>query len=153
MGDSSDFDRRTRYLSDRVGQGSITAGCTVDQAYAQNQHQNMEFEHAVGRAHYLGAPLTENLFNFMDGMARAVITPEGSRIFDEMRDIAEDLAHFVFTNAPRDPDIGDVLANSGSPFVLEQGIEVWRRPPVAPRRRGNDDTGWNERPSRRRRRR
>lgn len=146
MPEMFDFDTRIRYLSEQVGSGRIAAGCTVDQPYAQNQHQNLEFDHTIGRSHYLGGPLMENVFNFMDGMARAVIIESGSRIQEEMRDIAEDLAHFVFTNAPRDPDIGDVLANSGSPFVKDGGLETYRRPPVAPRRRGNAETGWDDRP-------
>jgi hypothetical protein len=137
-----DFDERMAYLEEQVGHGDITAGCDVDQAYAQNQHENRTFHHNVGRSHYLGDPLMANAFNFVDGMARAVITEEGSRIRDEMQDIAEDMAQFVFRNAPRDPDIGDVLANSGSPFVEDDGIETYRRPPVAPRRMGDDHSNW-----------
>jgi hypothetical protein len=146
MAGADDFIRRTRYLESQVGDGDITAGCTVDQPYAQNQHENLSFEHTVGRARYLGDPLMENSFNFLDGMSRAVITEEGSRIREEMRDIAEDLADLVFRNAPRDPDVGDVLANSGSPFVSDDGVETYRRPPIAPRRRGPSESGWEERP-------
>lgn len=143
MAEAEEFERRTKQLSDEVGTGRITAGCTVDQPYAQNQHQNMEFRHEVGRAHYLGGPLMENAFNLLDGIARAVVTPEGSRLVDEMRDISEDLADYVRINAPKDPDIGDVLANSGSPFVIDGGIEIYRRPPIAPRRRGPSESGWD----------
>lgn len=138
MPGASEFDERLRYLEEEVGEGSITAGCEVDQAYAQNQHENLSFHHDVGRSHYLGGPLMENAFNIVDGMARAVITEEGSRIRDEMKDIAEDMAHWVETNAPRDPDIGDVLANSGSPYVVDHDVEIFRRPPIAPRRIGED---------------
>lgn len=138
MPGASEFDERLRYLEEQVGDGRITAGCLVDQEYAQNQHENLSFNHTVGHAHYLGGPLMENAFNIVDGMARAVITEEGSRIQDEMQDIAEDMAHWVETNAPRDPDIGDVLANSGSPYVVDNGIEIYRRPPIAPRRLGDD---------------
>jgi hypothetical protein len=136
------FDERIRYLEDQVGDGDITAGCEVNQAYAQNQHENTSFRHTVGRARYLGDPLMENAFNLVDGMARAVITEDGSRIREEMIDISEDMSRWVFTNAPRDPDIGDVLANSGSPYVEDDGIEIYRRPPVAPRRLGDDHSNW-----------
>jgi hypothetical protein len=145
MAGAEEFDRRIRQLSDEVGTGKIVAGVTVDQPYAQNQHENPEFSHRVGRSHYLGAPLMENAFNFVDGIARAAITEEGSRIKDEMRDIAEDMAGFVEKNAPRDPDIGDVLANSGSPFVVDDGVEVFRRPPLAPRKM-HSESGWEQRP-------
>jgi len=143
MPGANEFEARTQYLSDEVGTGKITAGCTVDQPYAQNQHENMGFEHTVGRDHYLGGPLMENSFNALDGIARAVITEEGSRLRDEMTDIAEDMAYWVEVNAPRDPDVGDVLANSGSPYVDDNGIETYRRPPIAPRRRGPSESGWN----------
>lgn len=127
------FDERTRYLEEQVGTGNITAGCTVDQPYAQNQHENLSFNHTVGRARYLGDPLMENAFNFVDGMARAVITEEGSRIRDEMQDIADDMVRFVLMNAPRDPDVGDVLANSAAPWVDDNGIRIYYRPPKAGR--------------------
>jgi hypothetical protein len=133
------------YLSEEVGIGRLRMGVDVNQPYAQNQHENLEFDHTVGRAHYLGAPLMENTFNFIDGLARAAITEEGSRIHDEAIDIAEDMSQLVFKNAPRDPDIGDVLANSGSPWVESNGIEIFRRPPIAGRRL-HSERGWEERP-------
>ena len=145
MAGAEEFDRRIRYLSDEVGTGRLTAGCEVNQPYAQNQHENMSFSHKVGRSHYLGAPLMENAFNFVDGLARAAITEEGSRIKNEAIDIAEDMAGFVEKNAPRDPDVGDVLAMSGSPWVTDGAIEIYRRPPIAPRKM-HSDRGWEERP-------
>ena len=152
MPGSWDFDRRIKYLSDQVGTGRITAGCVVDQIYAKNQHENTSFEHDTGgRYHYLGGPLMENSFNLVDGMARAVIIPEGSRIQEEMRDIAEDLSDYVYHNAPRDPDIGVVLANSGSPYVVDNGEKVYHRQPVAPRRKGPSESGWKERPPKKKR--
>lgn len=127
------FDQRIKYLSTEVGTGHIVAGCTVDQPYAQNQHETESFRHTVGRSHYLGGPLMENAFNFIDGMARAVITSEGSRIRDEMEDIAEDMARAVQINAPKDPDFGDVLANSANPWVDDNGIRTYDRPSKASR--------------------
>lgn len=138
MPGADDFIERTLYLGDEVGADSITAGCTVNQPYAQNQHQNLSFQHTVGRARYLGDPLMENAFNLVGGMARAVITEEGSKIQSEMRDVADQLSDFVETNAPRDPDIGDILALSGSAFVVDNGIEVYRVPPIAPRTGGHN---------------
>jgi hypothetical protein len=142
MAGADEFVRRTLYLEGQVGRGSITAGCEVNQAYAQNQHENLSFNHTVGRAHYLGGPLLESVLELVEGIARAAITTEGSRIPSEMRDVAEKMAGYVLSNAPRDPDIGDVLANSGSPYVIDEGTEVWRRPPIAPRRIGDDHSNW-----------
>lgn len=134
MGSARDFVERTEYLSRQVGEGDITAGCFVDQAYAQNQHETITFQHTVGRARYLGDPLNENALFLLDSIARSVITETGSRLKFEMRDVAEQMADFVHDNAPRDPDIGDVLANSGSPFVTDDGVEIYRRPAIARRR-------------------
>lgn len=145
MPGSSEFNMRTQYLESQVGKGRIVAGVTVNQPYAQNQHENLSFDHAVGTSHYLGGPLLENYFNFVDGMARAAITDEGSRIRDEMKDIAEDMAGFVLKNAPRDPDVGDVLANSGSPWVTDEGVEIYMRPALAPRKL-KSESGWEQRP-------
>jgi hypothetical protein len=130
---ADDFNRRIMHLEREVGEGRITAGCTVDQIYAQNQHQNTTFRHTKGRSHYLGAPLMEDHARLLAKIARSVITKEGSRLKGEMRDTAETMAGYVLKNAPRDPDIGDVLANSGSPWVSEMGFETYRRPPIAPR--------------------
>jgi hypothetical protein len=128
-----DFFERIDYLDEQVGHGDITAGCLVDQIYAQNQHQNLRFHHTVGRAHYLGAPLMENATRLMQKIARSVIDESGSHLRREMIQTAEAMAGFVRDNAPRDPDVGDVLANSGSPWVTDGGQEVYRRPPVQPR--------------------
>lgn len=145
MAKAEEFDRRIRHLSDEVGTGRLVGGVTVDQPHAQNQHENLEFRHTVGRSHYLGAPLMENAFNFVDGLARAAISEEGSGLKNEMIGIAEDMAGFVEKNAPRDPDLGDVLAMSGSPWVRDGDIEIYHRPPVVPRKM-TSDSGWKERP-------
>lgn len=146
MPGASEFNRRILYLEQQVGDGDITAGCDVDQPYAQNQHENMSFDHSVGRDHYLGGPLMENAFNILSGIAQSVITEGGSQLRDEMNNVAERMSFWVETNAPRDPDVGDVLAKSGSPWVRDNGIEIYRRPPIAPRRRGPSESGWEERP-------
>lgn len=145
MAGSDEFDRRLRHLGDEVGTGKLVMGVTVDQPHAQNQHENLSFTHTVGRSHYLGGPLVDNSFNFVDGLARAAITESGSRLKDEAIGIAEDMAGFVEKNAPRDPDIGDVLAMSGSPWVKDGEIEIYHRPPIAPRKL-HSESGWTERP-------
>lgn len=130
---ASDFFERIDYLDDQVGHGDIVAGCTVDQIYAQNQHQNLRFRHTIGRAHYLGDPLLENATKLMQRIAASVVDDSGSRLKSTMIRTAEDMAGYVRDNAPRDPDLGDVLANSGSPWVTDQGREIYHRPPVVPR--------------------
>jgi hypothetical protein len=133
MAGAEEFIRRIDKLSGEVGTGNITAGCTVDQIYAQNQHQNLTFHHNVGRAHFLGGPLMENSTTTMMRIARSIIDASGSHLTRAMIQTAEDMAKYVLMNAPRDPDIGDVLANSGSPWVVDGATSVYRRPPVQPR--------------------
>jgi hypothetical protein len=69
----------------------------------------------------------------MFDIARSVITDGGSRLKPQMIKTAEALAGYVLKNAPRDPDVGDVLANSGSPWVRDGGTYIYKRPPVQPR--------------------
>lgn len=133
MAGADEFIRRIDLLDEQVGQGNIVAGCDVDQIYAQNQHQNTTFRHTVGRSHFLGAPLLNNSTALMQAIARSVIDESGSHLTRGMVDTAEKMAGYVRDNAPRDPDIGDVLANSGSPWVTDNGREVYRRPPIQPR--------------------
>jgi hypothetical protein len=133
------FDERIRFLSDRVGVGNITAGVTVDQPYAQDQHENLSYKHDNGRAHFLGGPLMENYIEYMVKISRSVITDYGSRLSDEMRDTADSMAAESSRNAP--VLTGD-LKNSDSPWVKDNGVEIYRRPPRAAR----DDTpesGWH----------
>lgn len=130
---TSSFDERIEFLSEQVGTGHITAGCLVDQPYAQNQHENLSFRHSVGRAHYLGGPLMENATTLLGGIARSAVTESGSRLKNEMRDVADNLADYVKVNAPRDPDAGDVLANSASPWVEDNGARTYERPSKAGR--------------------
>lgn len=133
MAGADDFDKRIQRLSEEVGSGDITAGCTVDQIYAQNQHQNRSFRHTNGRAGYLGDPLLENAAKLVSQIARSVVTDGGSRLKPEMIKVSETMAGYVLDNAPRDPDIGDVLANSGAPWVTDGGKYIYKRPPVQPR--------------------
>lgn len=130
---TSTFGPRTRYLEEQVGDGFITAGCVVDQPYAQNQHETESFNHTVGRSHYLGGPLMENAMTLVGRIARAAVTETGSRLKQEMQDIADDMNDYVVQNAPRDPDAGDVLAKSGSPYVDDNGARIYYRPPQAGR--------------------
>ena len=127
----STFFQRIDSLSDSVGTGHIVAGCTVNQPYAQNQHQSVWFRHPHGgRALYLGGPLYENAFLLIEELARGAITPFGSMIDRRMIDIAETLARYVLENAPRETGL---LATSGNPWVKDKGALIYDRPAISPR--------------------
>lgn len=140
MAGAEEFVRNIDRLANEVGTGRIVAGCDVDQIYAQNQHENLSFNHTSGTAHYLGGPLLTNAQALVAKIARSILDESGSHLSRGMRDVAEDMAGYVHKFAPKDPDIGDVLANSGSPWVRDNGVEVYRRPPVAPREAVQDHT-------------
>ena len=124
------FAERIDSLARSVGAGYIVAACKVNQPYAQNQHENMSFRHDDGRSHYLGGPLLEHSFELVESIARGAITPFGSTIDRRMIDVAEEMARYVLVNAPKDTG---VLSLSASPFVEDNGILIYDRPPIAPR--------------------
>lgn len=125
------FFQRIDHLSRKVGTGSIVAGCEVDQPYAQNQHQSIHFKHPNGgRALFLSGPLFENSSLVLGELARRIITPEGSDVSGGMIDVADTMVRYVVENAPRETGL---LATSGSPWVEDNGVEIYRRPPISPR--------------------
>ena len=125
------FFRRIDHLSEAVGTGSIKAGCTVNQPYAQNQHQSLHFQHPHGgRSLYLGGPLMENAFVLLADLAREIITPTGSNIDRGMIDVAETMARYVLENAP--VETGQ-LRTSGNPWVEDNGVRIYDRPSISPR--------------------
>lgn len=125
------FEQRIDELMRSVGTGSIVAGCKVNQPYAQNQHQTDSFRHPHGgRSHYLGGPLLENAFALVEQIARSSITPFGSLINRRMIDIAEWMAQAVLENAPKETGR---LSLSGNPWVKDNGVLIYERPPLAPR--------------------
>jgi hypothetical protein len=131
---ASTFFARIDHLIDSVGSGKIVAGCTVNQPYAQNQHQSVWFEHPHGgRALYLSGPLMENYFRLMSELARGAITPFGSMIDRRMIDIAEWMARAVLENAPIETG---QLRTSGNPWVKDKGVPIYDRPPISPRELG-----------------
>src|SRR5687767_11906969 len=111
------FDERMQFLSDAVGTGILTGGVTVDQPYAQDQHENLTYKHyRGGRAHFLGGPLLENWIEYLGRLSRGAITVDGSNLEGEMRDIAEDMADESRANAPV---LSGDLKNSASPWVKD----------------------------------
>lgn len=131
MADKRPFAERIDSLIESVGVGNITAGCEVNQPYAQNQHQTDSFRHPHGgRSHYLGGPLMENAFGLIEELARGAITPFGSMIHERMVDIAETMAKYVLINAPKETG---QLSLSAHPWVKSNGVVTYDRPPLAPR--------------------
>lgn len=114
-------------LMNSVGDGDIVARCTVDQPYAQRQHEELTWKHPRGgRAKYLEAPLFENHAELMQGIADSLITEDGSDLERGMINAAEQMSRWVEDNAPKEDQ---VLMFSGHPQVIDGGMEVYDRPP------------------------
>lgn len=139
---TSTFDERMKFLGNEVGTGNLVAGVTVDQPYAQDQHETLSYRHSSGRAEYLRAPLQENHEELFLGLAREVITERGSNLEDGMKDVAKDMRRFVEINAPIDTGR---LRESPSPWVDDHGVRVWEEPAKASRQVGPSESGWHRR--------
>jgi hypothetical protein len=132
----STFRDRIEELRAEVGEGHIKARCVVDQAYAQNQHQTLDFVHTRGgRALYMYAPLMENWVDIFLGIARKTITTNGSDISSAMIEVAERMSQFVFDNAPVGTELDpNELRTSGHPIAEQNDIPYYDRPPISIRR-------------------
>lgn len=128
MADGSFF-ADTEALEARVGHGILEGSVTVDQVYALYQHEGADFNHPRGgEAFYLHRPLLEES-DAMLGAFSAVI--DGGATADSVM-IAdmEDLADAIPVRAPVE---FNVLRQSASPEVSDNGVEVYHRPPAMPR--------------------
>lgn len=142
MAGNGSFDERIQYLDDEVGFGDLVMGCSVDQPYAQDQHETLHYRHRNGgRAKYLGGPLFENANDLMAKLAHGAITEYGSNLTDTAKEIADTLEGYVAENAPIDTGR---LSLSGSPYVKSDGVLIYHRPPLAPRRRDGEEHGNGE---------
>lgn len=120
-----------QHLIDSIGHGDIVAKCTVDQVYAQAQHEELTWRHVHGgRAKYLEGPLFENSSEVVKIMSEHLLTKTGSEIQQGMIEISEMMSEWVVQNAPR---LEGELENSGHPQVFDNGILIYDRAPVVPR--------------------
>lgn len=137
---ASTFFERIDHLDREVGHGDIIAGVTVDQPYAQDQHET-PYRHDSGVWKYLGNPLSANAIELIMGLSRRVITVGGSDIDGGMIDIADEMSGYVLRYAPKDTTL---LSRSGNPWVRSNGVEIYNKP-GAPRRKGPSESGWHRR--------
>jgi hypothetical protein len=128
------FNEQIDHLIDAVGRGRLRAHLMVNQAYAQNQHETVTFVHRHGGGpHYLSEPLMASYPALLQNIADKTITEHGSDIVTGMIETAEAMSQMVADNAPGD-GADDDLRRSGHPTVDRDGIILYDRPPLAPRR-------------------
>lgn len=92
--------QRIQELIDRTAGPKIKATVTVDQVYAEIQHEALEFNHPRGgQAKYLEEPMFAGhgawFQEFADGLLR-----EGSRADEGWADVGRNLKDVVATHAP-----------------------------------------------------
>lgn len=111
-------------LIDRTGGPKLKATVTVDQIYAQNQHESLNFQHPRGgRAKYLEAPMFEGYREWFGQFARGLLRRDAE---DGWGGVGRSLAREVPKNAP--VEFGD-LRNSAGLVVRSGGSVVINEPP------------------------
>lgn len=76
----STFQERMQHLSDTVGEGYLVGKVTVDQVYAQYQHERLDLKHPRGgQAKYLTTPLFHNRNAFLVQIAKTILQDGGIR--------------------------------------------------------------------------
>jgi hypothetical protein len=109
-------------LRELVGSGTISMQATVDQIYAQNQHESVWFRHPHGgQAKYLSTPLMEGCRRWLERVARDLldIGPQEAMIA-----AANDLVAGVERYAPVDLNN---LRRSGAARVTDDGRTIYDR--------------------------
>lgn len=126
-----DFFVRVDELQERVGRGTLEGKVVVDQHYAIHQHEATHYEHPRGGGpFYLRNPLFENSPIYIQVLARAVL---GGILAEAMAANMENLSSKLDPAAPIDEDPNPIrLRRSGNPIVIDNGQEVYNRPPIDP---------------------
>lgn len=119
-------------LEENVGDGKLAGKVVVNQHYALDQHENFNYEHPRGGGpKYLINPLLEHVQAYVINLGEAVM---GGNLSRAMAENMEDLQTYLDPAAPIDEDPNDIrLRRSGNPIVIDDGEEVYNRPPIDPR--------------------
>jgi len=128
-----DFSARMIELQEKVGDGPLRGEVEVNQHYALEQHENMEYPHPRGGGpKYLIGPLMENVDGYMAMLAEAVL--DGDELVSAMALAMEHLSAELDPAAPIDAEPNPIrLRRSGNPKVFDNGAEVYNRPSFDPR--------------------
>lgn len=121
------FYGRIEDLKRLVGRGKLEGKVIVNQAYAQNQHENLSFRHTGGGPKFLTKSLVQNRNNILQGIAKVVLQ---GRAEEAMAKGMENVVKGVQNNAPH--EFND-LRNSGHPIVKSSGRIVYDRAPLVKR--------------------
>lgn len=117
-------------LIDRTGGGKIKATVTVDQPYAQDQHETLFYKHASGgQAKFLEQPLFQKHQKWLQEFANRLLV-RGANTGQEWAKVGRSLKNEVPRTAPI--DFGDLRQSAG--LVVREGSSVVvDEPPAQPR--------------------
>lgn len=116
-------------LKEDVGDGTLGGKVVVDQHYALEQHENMQYTHPRGGGpKYLSGPLQASAAGYLENLGDAVL---GGNLVLAMAENMEDLSFQLDPEAPIDEDPNYFrLRLSGNPIVTDEGVEVYNRAPI-----------------------
>ena len=122
------FAQRIDELEKRIGSGTLTGTCEVNQVYAHFQHERADLHHPRGGGpFYLQRPLMDHYRDYLTDYAKTVLSDGGQ---PAMKRSVEHLSDQVEITAPR--EWGD-LRRSGHPQVTQGGRTIYDRAPKAAR--------------------
>ncbi len=122
--------QRIQELIDRTAGPKVKATVTVDQVYAEIQHEALEFRHPRGgQAKYLEEPMFSHYGGWMQDFANGLLR-EGSRADEGWADVGRNLKDVVRTHAP--VEFGD-LRESAALRVQAGGATIVNEPARQPR--------------------
>lgn len=90
---------RLQELLDKTGGPKVESVVTIDQIYAQDQHENLTYKHPTGRAKFLEEPMYENSAHMLQRFAsRMLETDDVPRLWHE--ELGNKTADHASRNAP-----------------------------------------------------
>lgn len=122
-----EFVKRIEELRKRVGGGKLIGKVVVDQIYAQNQHENLGFNHTGGGPKFLTKSMMDEIRPTLQQLAQQTLQGD---LPSTMARGMERVAKGVQKNAPH--EFND-LRNSAHPSVKDRGRITYNRSPVVKR--------------------
>lgn len=149
----STFEERFSVLAEIVGDGDLAGSVEYDQAYAQNQHETLNFKHLQGgQAKFLETVIQGEFERYLERIAKDMLEDGGKEgMIDSMEDLAQRSSQLAPVGpAPRgktQPLHPGLLRDSAHPVVKDGNSIIYDRP-GAPRQQEHDVTPGDRRGNR-----
>ena len=128
----STFEQGFQDLQRTVGFNELKGHEVVDQHYALDQHERMDYEHPRGGGpKYLSGPFLAEAPAALQAIAQTILEDGGEKA---MIAFLETVSSRLDPAAPIDEDPNAIrLRRSGQPIVVSDGKTIYHRPPDDPR--------------------